>query len=412
VQLSDVNLNDPDVFREERHHEMFKVIRAEDPVYFHPEEDGPGFWCITKHEDLGIVNRDYETFSTAAGGINIPDQDLSMVQDMMLYMDPPRHTRYRLLVNKGFTPRVINSLEESLRLRSRAIVNGVCEKGECDFVEDLAAELPLQAIAELLGVPQVDRKKLFDWSNKMIGIDDPEYEGDRDEGAVIAAELYTYFNALAEEKRAHPDEDAKDIVTKLLDAEVEGHKLTEAEFDLFALLLTVAGNETTRNATSHGMRALLEHPAELDKLRADPTPERINNAVEEILRWATPVLYFRRTATKDYELRDKTIKAGDKVIMWHISANRDEEVFEDPFRFDIDRPNAADHIAFGGGGPHFCLGANLARMELRLIFTEIITRLNDIEPAGDVEILRSNFIGGIKHMPVKFSPTEPVLIGD
>jgi cholest-4-en-3-one 26-monooxygenase len=357
-----------------------------------------------KHADLVTVNRDYATFSSAAGGINIPDQSMDMVGDMMLYMDPPRHTRYRLLVNKGFTPRMINQLEESLRLRSQAIVNNVCERGECDFVEDLAAELPLQAIADLLGVPQPDRKKLFEWSNKMIGSDDPEYQGSRDEAMDVAGELYMYFNALAAEKRANPGED---IVTRLLTAEVEGHTLSETEFDLFALLLTVAGNETTRNATSHGMRALMEHPDEFKKLTADPSPERVERAVEEILRWASPVMYFRRTAQEDFELRGKQVKKGDKVVMWHISANRDEEVFDDPYRFDLDRwPN--EHIAFGGGGPHFCLGTNLARMELQLIFAEIARRLPDMELASEPEILRSNFIGGIKHMPVRFTPAEPV----
>jgi cholest-4-en-3-one 26-monooxygenase len=406
MQLSDIDFNDPDVFREERHHEMFELLRRDDPVYFHPEPDGPGYWCVTKHADLMTVNRDNGIFSSATGGINIPDQDLTMVSDMMLYMDPPRHTRYRLLVNKGFTPRMINQLEESLRLRSAAIVNAICEKGSCDFVEEIAAELPLQAIADLLGVPQPDRKKLFEWSNKMIGADDPEYQGNRDEAAEVAGDLYLYFNALAAEKRENPD-DA--IMSKLLTSEVEGHMLSEAEFDMFALLLTVAGNETTRNATSHGMRAFIENPGEYKKLVDDPSPERLDRAVEEVLRWATPVMYFRRTATTDFELGGKQIKSGDKVVMWHISANRDEEVFDDPFTFDIDRsPN--EHIAFGGGGPHFCLGANLARMELRLIFGELLTRIPDIELATAPEMLRSNFIGGIKHMPITFTPTEPVAV--
>jgi cholest-4-en-3-one 26-monooxygenase len=404
MELSEIDLNDPDVFREERHHEMFEVLRREDPVYFHPEPNGPGYWCVTKHADLITVNRDPAVFSTAAGGINIPDQPLDMVADMMLYMDPPRHTRYRLLVNKGFTPRMIGQLEESLTLRSRAIVNGIAEQGSCDFVSEIAAELPLQAIADLLGVPQPDRRKLFEWSNKMIGADDPEYQGDRDEAGRVAADLYLYFNTLAAAKREHPD-DA--IVSRLLEAEVEGHQLTESEFDLFALLLTVAGNETTRNATSHGMRAFMENPSEYAKLHDDPSPERLERAIEEVLRWASPVMYFRRTATTDFELRDKQIKAGDKVVMWHISANRDEEVFDDPFRFDIDRwPN--DHIAFGGGGPHFCLGANLARMELRLIFRELLTRIPDMQLDAAPEMLRSNFIGGIKHMQVKYTPTAPV----
>jgi cholest-4-en-3-one 26-monooxygenase len=402
MDLSDVNLLDPNVFMEGRHHEMFALLRREDPVYRHPDPEGGDFWCVTKHADLITVNRDGVQFSSAAHGINIRDVDeaQSMVGDMMLYMDPPRHTRYRLLVNKGFTPRMIGLIEDHLKAKATAIVDNVIEEGKADFVTDIAAELPLQAIAELMGVPQEDRRKLFEWSNKMIGADDPEYQDENNTGMEAAAEMYLYANLLAANRRADPQDD---IITKLLNAEIEGDKLSELEFDLFFLLLAVAGNETTRNATAHGMRALMDNPDQMKKLVADPSEERINRAVEEILRWATPVMYFRRTAKDDFELNGKLIKAGDKVAMWHISANRDEEVFEDPFVFDIDRwPN--EHIAFGGGGPHFCLGANLARMELRLIFKEIITRLPDMHLDGEVEMLRSNFIGGIKHMPVAWTP--------
>jgi cholest-4-en-3-one 26-monooxygenase len=406
VKLEDVDLLDPDMFRQGHHHEAFRVLRQEDPVHLHAEPGGDGFWCITRHADLVAVNRDYEVFSSAEHGIMIPDIDEGgeMVREMMLYMDPPRHTRYRLLVNKGFTPRMIGLLEEGLRTKARLIVDEVIERGECDFVVDIASELPLQAIAELMGVPQEDRKRLFDWSNRMVGIDDPEFEGDRESGTEAAGELYLYANTLAAEKRADPRED---IISRLLGAEIEGDKLSETEFDMFFLLLAVAGNETTRNATAHGMRALMDHRDQFAKLVANP--DLLPGAIEEILRWATPVLHFRRTALRDYEIEDKTIRAGDKVVMWHISANRDETVFDDPFTFDIERsPN--EHIAFGGGGPHFCLGANLARMELRLIFDEIIRRMPDMVPAGPTEYLRSNFIGGIKHMPVKFTPgprTEP-----
>jgi cholest-4-en-3-one 26-monooxygenase len=399
VRLEEVDLLDPDVFREGRHHEAFEVLRREDPVHFHAEPDGPGFWCITRHADLIAVNRDYEVFSSAEHGIMIPDLDESgaMVREMMLYMDPPRHTRYRLLVNKGFTPRMIGLLEEGLRTKARLIVDNVIERGQCDFVIDIASELPLQAIAELMGVPQEDRNKIFDWSNRMIGLDDPEFEGDRDSGTVAAGELYLYANTLAAEKRKDPRDD---IISRLLGAEIEGDQLSETEFDMFFLLLAVAGNETTRNATAHGMKALMDNPDQFAKLAADP--ELLPTAIEEILRWATPVLHFRRTALRDYEIGGKTIKAGDKVVMWHISANRDETVFDDPFTFDIERsPN--EHIAFGGGGPHFCLGANLARMELRLIFDEIIRRMPDATLAGQTEYLRSNFIGGIKHMPIRFT---------
>ena len=401
MQLSDVDLLDPDVFRTGQHHEMFRVLRAEDPVHWSDEPDGPGFWSVTRHADLIEVNREPQLFSSAEQGISIQDigDDNAMVREMMLYMDPPRHTRYRRLVNKGFTPRMIGLLETGLRTKSQLILDNVVEKGSCDFVIDISAELPLQAIAELMGVPAEDRHKLFEWSNRMIGIDDPEFEGDRDNAGEAAAELYMYANSLAAQKRESLTDD---ILSKLLGSEIDGDALTETEFDMFFMLLAVAGNETTRNATSHGMRALLDNPDQFDKLKANP--ELLPSAIEEILRWATPVLHFRRTAMEDYELGGKQIKKGDKVVIWHISANRDEAVFDDPYRFDIERsPN--DHIAFGGGGAHFCLGANLARMELNLIFSEILNRVPDMTANGETEYLRSNFIGGIKHMPVKFTPS-------
>ncbi len=401
MELSDVDLLDPDVFRTGRHHEMFRLLRAEDPVHWTDEPDGSGFWSITRHADLIEVNREPQRFSSAANGISIPDlgEEGAMVREMMLYMDPPRHTRYRRLVNKGFTPRMIGLLETGLRTKAELILDNVVEAGQCDFVIDISAELPLQAIAELMGVPPEDQHKLFDWTNRMIGVDDPEFEGDRESAGEAAAELYMYANSLAAEKRQQLSDD---IISKLLGAEIDGDELSETEFDMFFMLLAVAGNETTRNATSHGMKALLDNPDQFEKLKAHP--ELLPSAIEEILRWATPVLHFRRTAMQDYKLGGKQIKAGDKVVMWHISANRDEAVFDDPYRFDIERsPN--DHIAFGGGGAHFCLGANLARMELNLIFSEILKRLPDMTAAGETEYLRSNFIGGIKHMPVKYTPS-------
>jgi cholest-4-en-3-one 26-monooxygenase len=319
---------------------------------------------------------------------------------MMLYMDPPKHTRYRLLVNKGFTPRMIGMLEQYLKHRAIRIVDNIIERGECDFVVDLASELPLQAIAEIMGVPQEDRKLLFEWSNRMIGLDDPEYSGDQSDGAAASAELYMYVNELAKQRRSDPRDD---IVTKLINAEIDGDKLSELEFDMFMLLLTVAGNETTRNTTAWGMWALMQNPEQYKALRED-LDGKLDRAIEEILRWASPVYHFRRTAMDDTEIHGQPIKKGDKVVMWHISANRDERAFDDPYTFDITRtPN--DHVAFGGGGPHFCLGANLARMEMRLMFREIAERLGDMQLAGEPQYLRSNFIGGIKHMPVRFTPT-------
>lgn len=390
---------------------MFARLRSDDPVSWHDLPGGRGFWNVVRHADVLAVNRDSALYSSEAEGVvgmYSPDElndTMESVGDprglMMLYTDPPRHTRYRLLVNKGFTPRMIGLLEGYLRHRARTIVDNVIERGTVDFVTDVASELPLQAIAEIMGVPQEDRRLLFDWSNRIIGMDDPEFA--TAEGAGAFVELYGYVNELGQRRRSDPRED---VVTKLINAEINGDRLSEMEFDMFMLLLTVAGNETTRNATSWGMLALMENPDAYRALRDDPS--FMSTAVEEILRWASPVLHFRRTATADAEIGGQPVARGDKVVMWYVSANRDEEVFKEPFRFDIYRdPNP--HIAFGGGGAHFCLGANLARMELRVLFEEIVTRIPDPAPAGPPEFLRSNFIGGVKHLPVAFTPGRRVL---
>jgi len=408
MTLTDIDLLDLDRFQRGEHHEMFRRLRAEQPVSWHDHPSGRGFWNVVTQPDLVTVNREAQLFSSEAGGISILDPDEiegGMGNDprglMMLYMDPPKHTRYRLLVNKGFTPRMIGLLEQYLRHRSTLIVDNIIERGACDFVEDLAAELPLQAIAEIMGVPQEDRKLLFQWSNRMIGIDDPEYASE--DSAAAMGQLYLYVNELAKTRRSDPRDD---IVTKLINAEVEGDRLSELEFDMFMLLLTVAGNETTRNTTAWGMWALMQHPEQYAALRENP--ELLDVAIEEILRWASPVLHFRRTAAADTEVHGQPIAAGDKIVIWHISANRDEDLFHDPFAFDITRsPN--EHVAFGGGGPHFCLGANLARTELRLIFREILSRVPDMTATGEPQVLRSNFIGGIKHLPVRFSEGKRVM---
>jgi cholest-4-en-3-one 26-monooxygenase len=405
MALEGIDLLDLDRFQRLEHYEMFDRLRAEAPVSWHEYPNAKGFWNVVQHQDLVQVNRDTGLYSSETGGISIltPDEfpGEGNGQDprglMMLYMDPPKHTRYRLLVNKGFTPRMIGLIEKYLEHRAVLIVDNIIERGSCDFVVDLASELPLQAIAEIMGVPQEDRMMLFDWSNRMIGLDDPEF-ADQD-GATASAELFMYVNDLAQKRQADPRDD---IVTKLINSEIEGDRLTEFEFDMFMMLLTVAGNETTRNTTSWGMWALMQNPDQYKMLAGD-IDGKLDHAIEEILRWATPVYHFRRSATADTVLHGQEIKKDDKVVIWHISANRDEAVFENPYQFDIDRwPN--EHIAFGGGGQHFCLGANLARMELKLIFREIMSRIPDMKLAGDVEMLRSNFIGGVKHMPVQFSP--------
>ena len=402
MTLEDVNLADPGNFVDAVPHEMFALLRREAPVWFHPgTDDVEGFWCIVKYADLTELSRDHPHASSELGGITLHDmsqEDLELQRQMMLMMDPPKHTKLRLLVNKGFTPRMISRLEEHIRETTNGIVDEVSARGECDFVVDVAAELPLQVIAEMMGVPQSDRHKIFEWSNRLIGSEDPEYSVSREEAIGAATEMFMYSTELAEWKRAHPGDD---MISTLLQAEVEGNRLTDDEFNLFFQLLAVAGNETTRNLISNGMNFLFEHPDQRAKLAADRS--LLPSAIDEMLRYASPVMYMRRTAPEDFELRGQKIRAGDKIALWYTSANRDEEVFDDPDTFDITRsPN--EYVAFGGGGPHFCLGANLAKLEIRVMFETVLDRLPDMQLAGEPQRLRSNFINGIKHMPVTFTP--------
>jgi cholest-4-en-3-one 26-monooxygenase len=399
-----IDLLDRDRFTQGIPHEWFTWLRANAPVFHHDEPDGDGFWVITRYDDIVTANRDAGSFSSSQdlGGVvmlegpTAPLPGTEMAGNMMLFMDPPNHTRYRKLVNRGFTPRMISALEVHVRDLTVGIVEAARAKGECDFVVDVAAELPLEVIAELLGVPREDRHKLFDWSNRMVGSEDPEYQVSDEHVTQAQIEMFMYAQDLATQRRAEPRED---IVSTLLAAEIDGDELTDMDFNLFFMLLSVAGNETTRNAIAHGMNAFLEHPDQWDLLVADPDA-RIAGAVEEILRWASPVLFFRRNATRDVVLGGETIRKGDKISLWYVSANRDEAIFDEPFRFDITRdPNP--HIAFGGGGPHFCLGAQLARLEIRVLFEELARRTPKLEALGAPERLRSNFIGGIKHLPVR-----------
>jgi len=416
MQLSDIDLLDLDRFAKGIPHEWFTFLRTNEPIYRHPEPDGPGFWVFTKHEDVTAIGRDAKHFSSdqARGGVvgmeePTPEQmEVARAQEggsMMLTMDPPSHTRYRKLVNRGFTPRMIGMLEEHIRSVSSEIVAEGLAKGDVDFVVDMASELPLIVIAELMGVPHEDRHKIFEWSNRMIGSDDPEYAVDAEQVQAASIEMFLYAQQLATSRKAQPRDD---IISKLLAADVDGDELTEMDFNLFFLLLAVAGNETTRNAIAHGMNAFLENPDQYAKLVADPS--LLDSAIEEILRWATPVMYFRRNVTEDIDYKGHTLKAGDKVSIWYASANRDEDVFPDPFSFDIARtPN--NHIAFGGGGPHHCLGSNLARMEMKLFYAAMIEQVASIESLGPPARLRSNFIGGIKHLPVRFHAAGKVGAG-
>jgi cholest-4-en-3-one 26-monooxygenase len=395
----DIDLNDLDQFVRQVPHDIFTELRQR-PPYWQDEPGGPGYWNFTRYDDVVVINKDNQTYSSQRRTALIhemPEEQLEQQRMMMLNMDPPLHTRYRLLVNKGFTPRMVGQLEDNARRMTGQILDRAMEKGEFDFVTDVAAELPLQVIADLMGVPQEDRHKVFDWSNRMVGSEDPEYQGAPEEAQMASMELFAYCHALTEQKKADPAEDLMSILTRV---EVDGEGLSELEIDLFFLLLAVAGNETTRNLMAHGMLALLENPDQYKELVADPL--LVPSAAEEMLRWGSPVMHFRRTLTKDTEINGFPVKEGDKVVIWYISANRDESVFTDPFRFDIHR-NPNPHVAFGGGGPHFCLGANLARLEIKVMFDEIVRRLPGLQLAGPVERLRSNFINGIKHLPVTVS---------
>jgi cholest-4-en-3-one 26-monooxygenase len=405
MQLSDVDLTDLDTFERGVPHEMFRVLRREAPVFWHREAQGPGFWAITRHADVRWVSTNPGLFSSHRQGTLLRDPTpatLPFVQSIMLNMDPPKHRHYRALVNKAFTPRMVNGLHGRIQAMVARIVGRALEKRECDFVEDIAALLPLEVICEMMGVPEEDRRRVYEIGNRMVGFDDPELQPDgrpvpMNDAEGASAEMFMYANKLWEKARSHPGDD---LATALVNAEVDGHRLSESEFNFFFLLLLIAGNETTRTVTSNGMLALLEHPDQLRALRADLS--LLDSAVEEILRYAPAVHTFRRQTTADTEIRGQRIRADDKVMIYYPSANRDEEVFERPDDFDIRRsPN--DHLAFGVG-EHYCLGANLARLELREIFRGIVTRIDDIELTARPRRLRSAFINGVKEMRVRLTP--------
>ncbi len=404
MSLAGIDLANPDHFRPGVPHAAFRRLRREAPVHFHPERDGPGFWVLTKHADVKHVSKSPDVFSSWLGGTNIPTlppEALAQIRVLMLNMDPPAHRRFRNIVNKAFTPRMVAALLPRVRRMARRIVNGVCEKGECEFVNDVAAHLPMEVICEMMGIPEEDRAGIYETTNKLIGFDDPEYRSSVDDARHASLAMFLYAAKMAERARREPGDD---LATTLLQAEVDGQKLSELEYNSFFMLLCVAGNETTRTVTSNGTLALLQHPDQRRRVQQDPG--LLDSAVEEILRFEPAVHYFRRTARRDVEIRGQRIREGEKVTLWYPAANRDEDVFADPDVFDVGRtPN--DHLAFGIG-EHFCLGANLARMELRLILGEVIRRLPDLELAAPVRRLRSNFVNGVKEMRVRFTPSKPV----
>ena len=407
-RLEDVSLENDD-FAERVPHETFALLRREAPVWWYDWPHGRAFWCVTKHADVVSISRDTKTF-TSEQGANLEDLDEEQrtARQSMLETDPPRHTRLRGLVGPPFTPRAVKAYELALRELTAAVLDRALPLGEFDFVEEIAKQLPIRVLARLLGAPDEDTDPLIAWGDRMIGNTDPEltdvlHDSPESERyrllpfrSPAALELFEYGHRLAAERRREPSDD---LVSKLVHAEIDGERLSEREFDTMFLPLVVAGNETTRQAIAHGMLALAEHRDQWDRLREDP--ELVWTAgADEILRWSSPVLHFRRTATRDVELRGQTIRAGEKVVVWYVSANFDEEVFEDPLRFDVGRrPNA--HVTFGGGGPHYCLGAHLAKLEVQVMFDMLLPRLAGLELLGPPERMRTNFTNALKRMPVR-----------
>jgi methyl-branched lipid omega-hydroxylase len=399
IDLDSVDLMDPELFADGPPHELFARMRAEAPVLWSNLPDGDGFWSLTKAQDIAAISKDSATYSSARNGVFISEEmplPVDVVRAVVLGKDPPEHTKYRVIVQKVMTPRMINALEDKIRDRVTRLLDAVCEQGSCDVVRDISVELPLQTIAELLGVPQEDRMQLFEWTNQI----EEATQGHAD-GMQAFGEIAMYLAGLIAQRKENPGDD---LVTLLINAEVDGEQLNDLELTAFFALLMFAGNDTTRNTSSGGVLALIEHPDQYAKLREDP--ELIPNAVEEILRWVTPVMWFRRTPTTDVEIRGVPIKEGAKVVIWYASGSRDEEVVEDPMRFDVTR-DKVDHQAFGGGGRHFCIGSSLARLQLRILFEELTRRVPDMELAGPPQRQGSNWVSSLVSLPIKFTPSAP-----
>jgi cholest-4-en-3-one 26-monooxygenase len=405
VDLAEVDLMDVKWFQDGPPHELFARMRAQAPVRWNlhrvPAGDGEGFWSFTRHADVSAVSRDTETFSSHEKGIFLhPDQvvPLDLTRNLLLFKDPPEHTKYRKILQTAFVPRTVAAMEDAVRARVTRVIDRVIERGACDFAADIAVPIPLGVLTELMGVPDEDIPRFYEWTERIEA-------AQRAPEPNAAAPTFIEMGGYLHEQIARQAAEGKDtLVTRLRAAEVDGERLDDNEILVFFGLLAFAGNDTTRNTTATGMHALLRHPEQLAAMREDPSI--IPAAIEEILRYTTVVQYFVRTATSDTELGGQAIAAGDRVVMWYASASRDEAVFEDPQRFDIarDRP---DHKAFGGGGRHFCLGAGLARLELKVIFEEVLRRMPDIRLDGEIERLPSPWAHQIKRLPVAFTPARP-----
>ncbi len=387
----------------------FATLRREAPISFHRQlvsesvTEGAGHWALTRYDDVFYASRHPEVFSSASG-ITIGDQipELAEYFGSMIALDDPRHSRLRNTVRSAFTPRVVARTEKSVRDRARRLVSAMVENhpdGKGEVVAELAGPLPLQIICDMMGIPEEDHQRIFHWTNVILGFGDPDLTTDFDEFVRVAMDIGAYASALADDRRRNPRDD---LTTSLVQAEVDGERLSSAEVASFFILLVVAGNETTRNAISHGVLALTRYPEQ----RLDwwmHYDEVAPSAVEEIVRWASPVIYMRRTLTEDFELSGTKLAAGEKVTLWYNSANRDESKFADPWTFDLRRhPNP--HVGFGGGGAHFCLGANLARREITVVFEELHRQIPDLAATEEPDRLVSPFIHGIKRLPVAWPP--------
>jgi len=409
VPLNEIDLSDPEFWVRDRAYReaAFKTLRDESPFQFFNERvienspfpPGPGYRAVTRHDDIWHISRNPQLFCSGRGS-NIGDlpQEMNEFFGSMINMDDPKHFRLRNIVSRGFTPKEVTRIEEQVRERADRLVTELIERfpsGECDFVEEVAAALPLAIICDMMGIPEEDHKKIFHWTNVILGVGDPEFVGTYEDLMNVALEMFTYAQSLGESRVANPQED---VTSAMMNAIVDGERLTAQEFGSFFILLVVAGNETTRNAISHGMKLLTDNPDQRD-IWFNDFEAHTKTAVEEIVRYSTPVIHFRRTVTQDTELSGQKLKEGEKVVMFYASGNRDERMFADPFTFDVTRPVAPTQIGFGAGGPHFCLGANLARREISVMFDEIRRRLPKMRITGEPAMLQSSFINGIKRMP-------------
>jgi len=399
-----LDLTDPGTFVNGPPLDYFAELRRSDPVHWHPQKEDSGFWVVTRHADVLAVSRDSETFSssrnTASALETVAPERLTLLQQTLINMDPPQHTRLRSIVSRLFTPRSVSRLKARIHRLSETILNDVVERGECDFVTDIAMPLPLRVICEMLGVPESDWDMVVDTTNALVSPDDPEFAANAHVVATKRAQFEEYARDLARSKRAVGDD--KDIISVLMRAEVEGERLSDTEFSRFFVLLAAAGNETTRNALTHSVLALFNQPdARAELVHTSMVPQL---AVDELLRFGSPVMRFGRVAQRDLILGGREIAEGDRVVVFYTSANRDEAVFENPERLDLRRsPNL--HVAFGGGGAHFCIGAALARLEMSIMLGQIMSRIPDLAPIGPPQFVRSNLLCAVKRLAVTFTPS-------